>query len=311
MGDRKTAALAAMAVASVLVLAGPAVAESTTMTGYFAADARQVSLMPRLAVGRFGGSDGDATANAIERAIGNQQVEGRPFYRLVADPAAAMGVVSGTASTNVEESRDVRKREDCVEKTNDKCTKTEKVEIVCRRRLIDLSVDLRVIRNRDGAVVFSDRKTRQNEATWCPNEAAPGRVEETIRGMIDDVAGETARQITPHVDRYTVRFYESRTGMPKEIGERFKDAIRQTKADLPGACTGFAGIDHDFPGHFAVVYDLAVCAEARGDYQAALDGYRRAADIRPSDRVDFDAGMGRAARLIDGARDRAAIAPTR
>jgi TPR repeat protein len=120
-----------------------------------------------------------------------------------------------------------------------------------------------------------------------------------------------AAQITPSSSNYSLRFYESRDGMPKDIGQRFKDAIRETQRDLPAACTSFAAIDHDFPGHFAVRYDLGICAEAKGDYRAAMDWYRQAAAARPRDRADFDLGISRTQRLIDGAADRAMLNGTR
>jgi len=303
------------AAAAALLATAPAGAESVTMTGYFPAQARDASLLLRMAVDRFDGTDGPAMEAAVERALANQTVDGVPHFRIVAagpgDSVAANGVLSGNANADVVTNRDVRKEEECVEKKDDKCVRKQQVEIVCRRRLIDFATDLRIVRTRDRAVVYSDRKTRHNEVSWCPKDSAPAGPEATIRGMIDDIANETARDITPHIDRYTVRFYESRDGMPKDVGQRFKDAIRQTKGQLPAACDALQAIDKDFPGHFAVAYDIGICAESRGDFAGAIEWYRRAAAARPSNRIDFDAGLARAQQLIDGRADRAEIARRR
>ena len=78
----------AVAALAIVAGSGTALAEAVTMTGYFAADAREVSQLPRLAVDRFSGTDGGAFADSVERAIANQSVDGRPYYRLVADPGA-------------------------------------------------------------------------------------------------------------------------------------------------------------------------------------------------------------------------------
>lgn len=286
-------------------------AESVSLEGYFAADAREASQLTRISVARFDGPDGYAMANAIERALAERSVEGQRYFLVMANPNAADGVVTGGARASVDEYRDVQKREECVEKNGDKCIKKEMVEVNCRRRVIGLSADLRIARMRDGAIVYSDRKSRQDVARWCPNQNPPGRAEDVINGMVDSVANEVAGLMTPSISRYSLRFYESREGMPKEIGARFKAAVRQTQGQLTAACNAMADIDRDFPGHFALLYDLAICAEARGDYQGALAGYERAAAARPRDRTDFDAGITRTRRLIDGAADRALLAKRR
>lgn len=277
--------------------AGIAQAESVKLTGRFPAEYREPSFLKRMGVDRIDGPDGRMLGYALERAIRN-----RGHYSVVAGGPDVDGILSGFVSTEINESRVTQERENCVEKTKDnfgreQCARKEKQTIYCRQRTIDVSADLRIARTSDGRVVYSTRKPRRNDVTWCPNQSAPGPVDAVVRNMTDSIADEVAREITPHTDSYALRFYESRDGLPKEYGDRFKAAIRATQADLPGACAELAAIDQAAP-QFAVAYDVGICAEARGDYEATIDSYRRAATLRPRDTTDFTAAIDRVRKLI-------------
>ncbi|OYW23295.1 MULTISPECIES: tetratricopeptide repeat protein [unclassified Sphingomonas] len=300
--------ISGLGIISGIVCAAGASAESVTLTGDFPAAYREASFLTRMAIDRFDGGDGPALSIALERALSGNG--GAAHFAVVSmarrsgmGPVDADGVLSGVVSTEVNENRDVQKREECAEKVDNKCTKKQQVEIICRKRTIDVIADLRIVRARDRSVAYSSRKSRHDEVTWCPNASAPGAVEGTIRGMIDSVAAETAREIAPYTERYVLRFYENRTGMPKGISNEFKAAIRLTQQNLPEACRAFAAIDTALPGQVSVTYDLGICAEARGDYAEGMALYQRAAAIRPRDRADFDAGIDRIQRLIVARND--------
>ena len=279
-----------------LGLAGPLFAESISITGRFPAPYREGGYVRRISVDRVTGADGRALAFSLERALGNAGRE------VVLGGAPSDAGISGDVSTEINERRVQQQREQCTQQDGDKCLKREKVNVTCNSRVIYLIADLRIADDRRGSVLYSARKSRHNEITWCPGDNRPGPVEGVVRGMVDDLAGEVARDITPYTQTYSLRFYESRDGMPKEIGQRFKEAIAQTKRDMAGACAAIAQLDQELP-HFALAYDAALCAEAAGDYPRALAGYQRAQSLRPRDTTDFNTGVDRAQRLIARAAD--------
>ncbi len=47
----------------------------------------------------------------------------------------------------------------------------------------------------------------------------------------------------------------------------------------PAACAGWEAIDAAAPDHVATVFDLGVCAEAKGDLLGALTRYERASAL--------------------------------
>ncbi|OYY89720.1 MAG: hypothetical protein B7Y45_10610 [Sphingomonas sp. 28-66-16] len=282
--------------------AGIARAESVRLIGHFPADYREPSLLKRMGVDRIDGPDGGALGFALERALAN-----RGHYSVVSldrrgGDASLDGVLSGLVSTEINEARVTQEHENCVETkkdafNNDQCVRKEKQTVYCRQRTIDMTADLRITRESDGGIAYSTRKPRQHVVTWCPGDSAPGAVDGVVRGMTDSIADEVAREISPYTENYAPRFYESRDGLPKEFGDRFKAAVRRTQTDLTGACAEMAAIDQATP-QFAVAYDVGICAEARGEYEAAIDSYRRAATLRPRDTGDFNAAMNRVRKLI-------------
>lgn len=298
-------ARAALAVAAAMLATAGALAESVRITARFPADYREASFLKRIGVGRIDGQDGRALEFALERAL-----QARGHFNVVAlnRDASIDGIVSGLVTTEIDESRFNRQRDECVEKKDGKCVKTERIDETCRRRTIEVLADLRITNDRAGRIVYASRKPRRDEVSWCPNESAPGPVEGVIRGMIDDIAAEVARETAPHTETYAPRFYESRDAMDKELGDRFRAAIKATQRDLAGACAELMAMDQATP-HFALAYDAGLCAEARGDYEAALAAYGRARDLRPRDAGDFNAGIERVRKLIVQRDDERAAAP--
>ncbi|MBX9814397.1 MAG: hypothetical protein K2X76_06825, partial [Sphingomonas sp.] len=260
-----------------LGIAAPAAGESISITGRFPAPYREGGYIRRISVDRITGADGRALAFSLERALGSAGRE------VVLGGAPSEAGISGDVATEINERRVEQQRERCTQQEGDRCLKREQVKLICNARVVDMIADLRIAEEARGDVLYSARKTRHNESIFCPGDAnRPGPVEGLVRGMVDDVAGEVARDITPYTRTYSQRFYESRDGMPKELGQRFKEAIAQTKRDMPGACAALAALDQELP-HFALAYDAGLCAEAEGDYPRALAAYQRARDLRPRD----------------------------
>src|SRR5690606_23672279 len=117
------------------------------------------------------------------------------------------------------------------------------VDVNCTRRVINLTADLRLVRRADGRVGYATAKPRRDESSWCRGQNPPRTVEEAVRGMILDIAGEVRHDIAPRVENYSVRFRESTKDLPKNLNRPFKDIVRQTQRDLHGACAAWAVMD--------------------------------------------------------------------
>jgi hypothetical protein len=288
----------ALLVASALAWAGAAQAEVLEITGEFPANNREASFLESISVDRFGGSDGSALQIAIERALGGSQFE------LLAGRAGrdtAEGSISGSISSGVDESTFRKKEKQCVEKgEKGKCVREEQVEIRCKRRIIDIKADIRIVRNTDGRILYSQAKPFREEVEWCRDASPQRTAEDVIEGAIRDIAGSLRGDLVPHVDTYKIRVRESTKGLSKESANKFKELVKLTKRDARGACTGWDAMQAEAAGHPSLLFNLGLCAEQRGDYEKALGLYQDAALAGANEgRVGFE----RATRLVAGRAD--------
>src|SRR3546814_20025168 len=64
-----------------------------------------------------------------------------------------------------------------------------------------------------------------------------------IADMIDAIAEEVRRDITPHMQDFHIRFREGRDHMPKPIAARFKQAVEISEDRPAEACAAWQAIE--------------------------------------------------------------------
>jgi hypothetical protein len=281
-----------------LAWASLAQGEVLEITGEFPANDREASFLESVAVDRFGGSDGAALQIAIERALANSQ------FQLLAGRTGrdtAEGSISGSVSSGVDESSFRKKEKKCVEKGDKgKCIKEEEREISCKRRIIDVKADIRIVRNSDGRIVYSQPKPFREEVSWCPGGNAGRTAEDVIENAIRDIADSLRGDLVPHVDTYKIRVRENTKGLSKESANRFKELVKLTKRDAAGACRGWNAMQSEAGGHPSLLFNLGLCAEQRGAFEDAVKLYQDAAQAGANEGRE---GVDRANRLIAGRED--------
>lgn len=279
----------ALAIAGLCAGSGAAWAESAQMRGKFPANVREADLLENVVVDRFNGRDGRQFEAALEQAIGVPA--GRPD-----------GVLSGSVTTGVEESKYRGSEERCVEwkdgKRDGTCTKRAKVDLSCMRRVINLTVSVRLLRATDNMPVWSNNKPARDETTWCQGKALWRTTEEAVSAMITDLAQKIRLDVRPRWETYKVRFREDRDGMPKDIGNAFKDIVKLSNRDVTSACRQWVDLNGRLPDHPSVLYNLGVCAEASGSYADAQSFYRSAQAALPKRSSDMADSADRVARLM-------------
>lgn len=298
---------AALTAAAAGFAAGSLHAESAIFSAEMPAPNREASFLESLAVGRMAGQDGDRLAFALERALGAPGADGAPAFAIIGGGgfgggADADGIVSGQVTTGITEDRVERTRERCIERDDkDKCIKRGNVKERCRRRVITVGADVRIMRTADSRVVYSAHKPRRDEVTWCRGDSTPRAAEPIIADMIGSIAADVRGDITPHIEDFHIRFREGRDHMPKDIGRRFKDAVEISMKNPPVACAAWQAIDAEMPGHPSVTFNLGLCAEAAGDYATAMHYYEETQRI--DDDGDVRDALERVPLLIAGRAD--------
>ncbi|MCM8730601.1 tetratricopeptide repeat protein [Hephaestia sp. GCM10023244] len=295
-------------------------AETANFTADLPAPHREASFLGSIALEPIAGQDGDRLAFALERALAAPAADGAPAFTVLAGRRgpAPEGLVSGQVTTGVEENRVEASRRRCVEwdtkdakndegekgKRGDrgKCIKHANVKERCRQRVITVEADIRIVRVADNRVVYAAHQPKRDEVTWCRDDDNPRAAEPVIADLINAIAGDVRSDITPHVRDFRIRFREGRDRMPKPIAARFKQAVKISEVRPDEACAAWQAIDAEMPDHPSVVFNLGLCAEARGAYERAMAHYRRVQQLDPKARDARDA-LARVPQLMAGAAE--------
>ena len=294
------------AAAVVMMVLTPATAETIRVTGMLPAATSEVPLLRTIAVARFGGPDGDAVAGAIGARLAQADDEPRPFFDLVARPAAAEGVIDGQASVDISESSYTETRKRCAEKVKKECVRHERYVVECLRRSVALHGDWRLVRRRDDRVLFARPLAQEASDEACGDSGTLSDVGSTVDRMLNAVAAQVRVDIAPHRESWTPRIREGRDGMSKADAAAFKAAVAWTKRDVRAACDAFAAIEARAP-HPSTRFNVALCAESRGDFAQAQAGYASVATWIPGDADDAQKGLRRVERLVAGERQMADV----
>lgn len=263
-----------------IVLAPQARAENVDLVGRFAAKSREVASLNSIAVDRFAGRDGARVSMALERALMSGNGDSPPHFRVSTDGYAADGEITGVVSTDVREEEFDRRENRCVQRdANNKCAREEKTDVSCRRRIVELGVDVRVADNRRRAIAWTGGPERSAQIEWCEGNRPPESTDSMVGRLVGQVVEELRATFTPTTRRYSVRFRENTKGLPGDLAGRFKAVVKQSKRDLGGACAGWAELERSAPDHVGTVFNLGVCAEATGDFNTALARYSRSSEL--------------------------------
>jgi hypothetical protein len=246
------------------------------------AAASDVYMLRSLSVGRFSGADGRIMANMLERELaGLRDIDGSTLFELF-DQGAGEGALTGFADASVNERRFTEKRKLCPD-TFDlkaKCEDAAKseVEVSCRSRSIALMASVRIVQTGDGRVLMNRDVPQQSDSRWCNGERTPTDAESIVNDLVRRAVSEVARDLTPFAGVIPTRIRESRRGLDKAASAQFKTAVEATRGDGTEGCALFAALEPVIPAHGPLIYNLALCAEARGDYIGAVAGFERVGD---------------------------------
>ena len=274
--------------------AGTAQAETLTIDALYPARDRDAAQVGSLVVERFGGRDGRELSFALEGELTEVNVYGQPYFRVVAErsSAPADAVLSGIATAQVQNQPVEENRKQCVERDgNNKCIREEQVKIRCDRRIVSLNPSLRMARIDDGAILYQRQIYKSDQVVICPDRQ-PGRsLPDTVSLLAEQVADEVRADIAPVFRSDAIRVLEGRKGLDKDQSNRFKDALKATFRNPQAACDIWQALDSEVPGQSSVVFNLALCAEQRGELDQALTRYRQAQTLLPREpaiRAAFD-----------------------
>lgn len=273
---------------AMLVASAPTAAEVLPIRWGEPAPAAEVAAHRGIALDRFRGTDGPALAIELEQRLSDSRdSEGRAHYALysLASPGAQGSVevvIEGNAAASIDERRSQQKRKYCkdADRPRTDCDDKDKEEreVTCRTRVIALATDVRAAREADGRVIYRRAVPLRDEATWCPAQNPPGDADDVVARLVASAAGTYAADLSPKWQAGGIRVLESRSGLSREQGERFKQALQATKTSADRACEIFAGLAAEVPQQRSLAFNMALCSEMRGELEEARAGFAALGD---------------------------------
>ncbi|UYV14500.1 tetratricopeptide repeat protein [Porphyrobacter sp. ULC335] len=275
-------------------------AETLPVEGIYAAGTDAPSRAQSIAISGFGGREGERVAFAIDTALRNAIIEGRPYFDVTfsepqfgesyrydrgADPVARRGgadaVMRGIAEVEVDDvDSGTKEVEECTKRDDrDKCIERTKVPYPCRTRTVELRPEVRLV-GREGDLLYAMGDTLVAERRFCKDEKGTPPVDMMVQDLANGFAAAVRSDLAPVFLVQDIRVLENRDGIAKADHAAFRAAIRQTKDDIEGACRAFAALEASNPRALSVLFNIGLCHESAGELEAATRQYEAALAIK-------------------------------
>jgi hypothetical protein len=269
-----------------LLTATAAQAETIRVVTLYPATSDEAAVLRSIQVEPFGGNAGEDLTIQAEDVLRGINLGNGPWFRVIPAATGSGGeaLLRGTADTEQRYSDYTEEHERCIKDADGKCTSAkEKITVRCRRRTIELVIQLRLI-GRDGTLLWSDNRPESFTDSHCEDaEGSPRARSSVARELNGKVARRLRLDFAPRRESEDVRVDESRKGLNKEDSAAFKDAVRWTKQDAEVACQIWEGLSARNPNHAPTNYNMALCAESGAGTSdtVAQQAYSRTLALNP------------------------------
>lgn len=201
----------------------------------------------------------------------------------------AHGIYTGMVTrNNYDDTRYTERRQTCTQyeqKKDDKgrtyqgaCLNWRYYYVRCTKRVAQFAVTPRLVDVTSGRVLYSRNLSAMTDSAGC-EDTHPLQSEMVLLEQAKErVKKEFRCDVAPYYVTREVRLMDDTDGIPsKEAIDKLKRGMEYAdKGRMDGACELWGEARNLAPGSFALLYNLGVCAESRGDLDAALTLYRQA-----------------------------------
>jgi hypothetical protein len=281
--SRSAKILTGMAALSLFANAYPAAGETLEINGLYPARFAEASQARAIRVEGLRGNAGEALRYELESRLAQVHVGEEPWFdvRMGRQQGNGEATLSGLADVHVSENAYLERRSKCIERNEAKtCIRKAEWSEKCMSRSVMLSAKIELV-DSDRHRLYSERKSQSTFDSSCSGPFNLISVDDAVSSLLAQVADDVSRDITPQYRRENIRVSEDRKNMPDGIGQQFKQAVKLTKSDPAAACQIWTSIDSQMPNLGPVIYNLALCAEQRNEFDSASALYARAQAILP------------------------------
>ncbi len=339
---RTSAASFLLLLAGLFVLSGCATKVRVNMLQ--PAQYHEASLTKAVAVTPFSGPGGSEFAAELESVLSGIGIDDKSYFTLVDRASidkvisemkfsqsglvdektaaqlgklvGAQGIYTGLINANgYDDTRYKETRQECAryEKRKDKkgnvysvCAQWRNYSVRCVKRVATFAVTPKLVDVTTGRVLYSRTLSATTQSAGCEDT----RPVESEMVLLDQaraqVKDQFRRDIAPYYVTREIRLKDNTDGIEsKDAKDKLKRGMDYAdKGRLDAACELWGEARNLAPGSFALLYNLGVCAESRGDLDAALNLYRQSDRILGKPDDDLSLAL---ARVGEAIRNRAKL----
>jgi len=247
-----------------------------------------------------------------EQALSQTGVIDEATAAKVGKLVGAKGIYTGTVTArNVRDNHYSEKRQTCIKKAIEydnkgrayegRCIQYKDYFVSCTRRDSIFAFTPKLIQVETGKIIYSNNLSGTATSSACSDSSEPLASEVDLLEKAKEAA-KTAfkRDVAPNYVTLEVNLMESTDDIPSKEGkQKMEKAIDFAKHNrLDRACELWGEARILSPNSASLLYNLGVCAEVRGDFDNALELYKKAdkALNKPDDRIT--AGIVRVSEAI-------------
>ncbi len=182
------------------------------------------------------------------------------------------------------------------------CTKFVRVPTTCIVHQARFAALTRLVDVETAQVVYEKRHTGRAKSDSCSGSTSLNV--DLLASARSQALGQVAPDIAPSNVTLNVVLKTDTKGLPASQKKRFLGAVAFAKVDRMGrACQIWRSINNsESAGNVAVIYNLAICAEANGRLSEALKMYMHADKLLARPDSDIDASLRRVRAEISQSR---------
>lgn len=245
-------------------------------------------------------------AQKIESRLSNEKVGGKNFFSVIerrglksiieeqklqssslVEPSEAIklgnltgaqAIISGNVGeVGASDTRYVGKRYKCLDK---KCKEKSEYSVMCTKRSISLSAQVRMIDVERGDIIYADTIDRSAEWKHCLDDSnALPSVQSGVQVLSNKIAASFVAKLVPRYSTFEVTLLEDEDidygSKEEELLENSLEFIKQGRYDKAEMLL-VELIDSTKQKSYVPFYDLGVIKEAQGEYAQAQEYYHRA-----------------------------------
>jgi tetratricopeptide (TPR) repeat protein len=218
----------------------------------------------------------------------------------------AQGIYTGIVTRNkYDDNPYIEDRQTCTryEKKRDKegneyqgsCLSWHKYTVNCMKRVASFAVSPKLVEVATGRIIYARDLSAMTESSGCDDTRQVQSELVLLERVRESVKKDFRRDIAPYYITLEIKLMDSTDGIEsKEAKDKLKRGIEYAdKGRMDSACELWGEARIISPGSYVLLYNLGVCAESRGDLDAALGLYKQADKMLGKPQDDITTALNR------------------